>query len=878
MSKEAAPRRRQPARNRPAAIAAAGVLLAGVLSVVGFVNYRQWVAPHEAIFPWLYKPDAGVGPLPKAVHLPPSVQITRFGNGEGPPPKPTAEAIRGWREAAARRPLPPQAPRRHNTDDLIAAVDKAFAEPAAELKPAVAFLPVVDGEGKLRPDGVVLGGMAAFAAAYTPHHRLAVSLPFLHDELIDAGFVRPGIAVSPAMIDLCTAALETKLYVLPRLESRDGKDELIVEFHGDGKTYPDRTFHHSLAAARRFTAPGFVAQDVLEALGVALSADEMKDLQEPQVKTDAELGYLAQVFEQYPSSANEDMWLRGFVGTHPHCAFAWDQYMMHGHDQEPAGLLKELADVQAPCDRLQIGAARLMRNSGRAEEALLDLLKLAPSHRDDASYQSTLTRCGVALGDERLTNHLLDVWQKASPDYSCCLERANVLTEWAWEARGGGWASTVTEAGAKRFQERLGRARDELEVAVKRDPTGCRAHIDLMRVARGLGLPPMFMEQHFQDVIRVQPRLLIAYTEKWEYLRPRWHGDMDELLTFGKECLDTDDWDDDIPELCASSIMEVASEAPDDALHTALKSGPLWDLVLSYYQAAEKHALPAVVARARNIVARLGVLGDHFEEAAPAFQKLEETGVLDTAIFPEPGEYDYYCDLVHAHTGKLTNRHAGGKRDKALSQAGVALAAGDVEEAEKDLAQYQHGDAANDRLAERYRGAIALGRKLNADGKVALSPQHVKDLCDAEKESFWAVDGDKLIGKTRLLPGCLVLPLGLRNAVLTGTLACEGNPYLIQMEIHARSRQHKVRMSFAPENGKVTLSSDQRPLVDAPYVAGPQTFRLDLGGDEDRLEPSLGVHWPLPADDLPGCFMLSIWPHIGETTLTLSGLQIELKK
>ena len=52
--------------------------------------------------------------------------------------------------------------------------------------------------------------MAAFAAAYTPHHRLAVSLPFLHDELIDAGFARPGIAVSPAMIDLCTAALRNQ--------------------------------------------------------------------------------------------------------------------------------------------------------------------------------------------------------------------------------------------------------------------------------------------------------------------------------------------------------------------------------------------------------------------------------------------------------------------------------------------------------------------------------------------------------------------------------------------------------------------------------------------------------------------------------------------
>ena len=137
-----------------------------------------------------------------------------------PPSKPTAEAIRGWQEAAARRPSPPQAPRKHSTDDLIAAVDKAFAEPAAELKPAVVFLPVVDGEGKIRPDGVMLGRMAAYTAAYTPRHRLALSLPFLHDELIAAGCVRPGIAVGPAVIDLCTAGWKPSCTSCPSRKPR----------------------------------------------------------------------------------------------------------------------------------------------------------------------------------------------------------------------------------------------------------------------------------------------------------------------------------------------------------------------------------------------------------------------------------------------------------------------------------------------------------------------------------------------------------------------------------------------------------------------------------------------------------------------------------
>jgi len=396
--------------------------------------------------------------------------------------------------------------------------------------------------------------------------------------------------------------------------------------------------------------------------------------------------------------------------------------------------------------------------------------------------------------------------------------------------------------------------------------------------AKGLGLPFEFVEKHFQAAIRAQPHLLSAYAEKWEYLRPRWHGNMEELLDFGKECLESDAWDDGIPVICATSIMEVSSEAPDESLHLALKAGPFWDLVRAYYEAAEKRPQPALLAQARSIFARLGVLGDHFDEVVPAYQKLEETGVLDTAIFPDQGEYDYFCDLVHARTGKLPNRSAGRKRDKALSQASVALAAGDLDEAEKDLAQYVRGDAANDRLAERYRGAVALGRKLKTDGKVALSPQQVKDLCVADQEPLWTVDGDKLVGKHRGSPGFLVLPLGLQNAIISGTLAYEGDIYLMQMEIHARSLQHKVRMGFVPEKGQVTLSMDKRALVEAPYQSGPQQFRLDLGGDKDRLEPSSGIHWPLQADDLPGCFAVSIWPRVGEATLTLSDLRIELKK
>jgi hypothetical protein len=175
-------------RRRPwvrlAATGAIAVLLAGILAAIGYVNYRLWAYPGRPVFP-APEPVADTGPwqAPASAGFPQQTQATQNGRLSPPPPEPSAEAIHAWRLAAGQRLPPPQALRQHSTDDLVAAVDKAFAEPAAELKPAVVFFPAADGSGKVRPDGYVLGEMAALAATYTPHRRLALSTPFLHDEL-----------------------------------------------------------------------------------------------------------------------------------------------------------------------------------------------------------------------------------------------------------------------------------------------------------------------------------------------------------------------------------------------------------------------------------------------------------------------------------------------------------------------------------------------------------------------------------------------------------------------------------------------------------------------------------------------------------------------
>ena len=843
-------------------MAALLLLLVGALATASYLvwDHYRWASSGRGAPPHAAAPTAP-GPPPE---LP------------APPPAPSPETLHTFQRHLALFPAPRQDAPRHTTDDLIAAVDQAFAAPADELKPAVVILPVVDGTGKARPDGVVLGQMALLAATYTPHRRLALSVGYLQHELATGGYLKTGSVLEPGTIAQCTASLGTPLYVLPRLDAHDGKHDLTVECHGDGQAHPDRAVHHDVPAGGLRTVPGLVAHDVLDWLGVPLDADALRLVTEPQVRTDQELDYLNRLLLVYPATPAEDEWLRSFLQANPRCAYAWEQYLGQGPD--PGFRVTEWAAAGPGCDDLQILADRLRREDGHAEEALLDLLKLAPSHRGDTGYHATLTRCAIALDDERLADHLLGVWARADPGYAGGLERGALLTEWGWKARGEGWADTVTEEGWRLFHERLNRARDELEAAVRHNPAGARAHVGLMRVARALGLPREYLEDHFRQAVRAQPHLLPPYSEKWEYLRPRWHGDADELLTFGKECLDTGDWDNDIPGLCLSALREVAAELPDDVLRRALAAGPLWDLVQAYHAAVANNGPPAARDTDTSFFARMGVIGGHWDEVVPACRTLQEKGYADWTIFVDHYEYQYFLELVQAHTGKLPPRLNGQPADRALARAGAALADGDLDRAEKELAQVGGGDPHSDRLVERYRGAVALGRRLQADGRVALTPQQVQDLCIIPPGPSCSVQGEELV--VRPFDSLdLLFPLGLRNVVVSGTLALEGRFSQVELQVHTRSPLHKVRLAYFPDRHSVHLWRDRVDLRAAAYGPGPHPFRLELGAEEDRLEPAEGVAWPVPvSEDLPGGFALRVWGASQGATVTLRDLRIEQRK
>ena len=127
----------------------------------------------------------------------------------------------------------------------------------------------------------------------------------------------------------------------------------------------------------------------------------------------------------------------------------------------------------------------------------------------------------------------LDIWAAAFPDsLTPRLLHANAMVNYAWEARGSGVASTVTEEGWKLFRERLATARMELAALNSRRTECPEWYVIMQTIALGQGWSRKEYEALFEEAIRTEPEYLIFYEQKINFLQPKWYGKEGEALEF----------------------------------------------------------------------------------------------------------------------------------------------------------------------------------------------------------------------------------------------------------------------------------------------------------------------------------------------------------
>jgi tetratricopeptide (TPR) repeat protein len=170
------------------------------------------------------------------------------------------------------------------------------------------------------------------------------------------------------------------------------------------------------------------------------------------------------------------------------------------------------------------------------QEKFDDLEMLAKKYRENDDFTLGLTMLnqtyvGMAWPKDHNAGawkkHLdrLERWKTAKPNSPTPLVAlGDSYIRYAWKARGEGYAYTVTEDSAKAMEERIARARENLEQAMKMKPNDPEAYHLMIGVELLSGNSRDEAEKYFDEGRKISPRYFPLYEAMANYLQPKWHG------------------------------------------------------------------------------------------------------------------------------------------------------------------------------------------------------------------------------------------------------------------------------------------------------------------------------------------------------------------
>jgi len=170
----------------------------------------------------------------------------------------------------------------------------------------------------------------------------------------------------------------------------------------------------------------------------------------------------------------------------------------------------------------------------RAEEARQGKLEFGNGTRKLSEFYDALGDCkkgAVGEWDNRMKE--LEEWFSATPtSMTAHVALANFFTSYAWEARGNGYADTVTEEGWRLFRDRLTKA----EVILKRAKTFPARDSQYWRVYQRVALGQSWSapehEKLLEEGLAVDPTDMALYIGHAYHLLPRWGGGPGEVEAF----------------------------------------------------------------------------------------------------------------------------------------------------------------------------------------------------------------------------------------------------------------------------------------------------------------------------------------------------------
>lgn len=224
----------------------------------------------------------------------------------------------------------------------------------------------------------------------------------------------------------------------------------------------------------------------------------------------------------------------------------------------------------------------------------------------------------------------------------------------AWEARGGGRASTVTAEGWKVFGEELETAETHLVAAHELHPEFPEAATAMIPVGMA-GASELSPKEWFDRAVAAQFDYRPAYTKLIWALRPRWGGSHRAMYDFGLECLNTGRFDTDVPRYFLKVVWDIGSEM-DDWRTVYRRPDTYRHMKVFFNGMLSEPSREAEWDYFRSVYGIFAWAGEEYEDARKRFDELGDK--VDPTAFKEGSlDVDALIADVYFRTGPLEEEY-----------------------------------------------------------------------------------------------------------------------------------------------------------------------------------------------------------------------------
>jgi hypothetical protein len=139
-------------------------------------------------------------------------------------------------------------------------------------------------------------------------------------------------------------------------------------------------------------------------------------------------------------------------------------------------------------------------------------------------------------GEWQVHLNKLNKWVKEAPDsLTARVGLGDALVNYAWKARGQGYADKVSGEAWRLFNARSALAERALDDAQKLEEKCPHWYVAKLSIGLGQGWEPARFEKVFKEGVALEPTYYYLYRVKAMYLLPRWYGEPGDWERFADE-------------------------------------------------------------------------------------------------------------------------------------------------------------------------------------------------------------------------------------------------------------------------------------------------------------------------------------------------------